>query len=68
MPQNNIYEFSSYLTGNALRLRYIDRSVREIVTLYSQNHTGHKYTLYIKPDGTYNEQFVLQLYTSLKDV
>jgi hypothetical protein len=46
--QNYIYKFSSYLTGNTLRLRYKAQPVNaigETVSVYCENHTGHTDTL-----------------------
>jgi hypothetical protein len=52
--------FSSYLTGNILRLRYkVSRLMRlkETVALYCENHTERRYTLweqnaeYVTADG-----------------
>jgi hypothetical protein len=43
---NNIYKFSSYLTGNTLRLHYKAQpvnAVRETIAVYCENHTEHTY-------------------------
>jgi hypothetical protein len=63
--RNFIYEFSLYLTGNTLRLRYKAQPVNAVwgkVTVYCENHTEHTDTLcgqnaefwYVKEGGIYS--------------
>jgi hypothetical protein len=42
------YTFSSYLTGNTLRLRHMTNRLmlfREIIAVYCENHIKHKYAV-----------------------
>jgi hypothetical protein len=65
---NNIYKFSSYLTGNTLCLRYKLMLFREAVAVYCENHMEHIDTCtlwgqnaeYVKAGGMYSNHWALK--------